>query len=154
MKLSSFLPLRERFNLQHAKHEGGCWEWTGRLSIAGYGQIKDHYKTRHAHRVSYELHKGEIGRGLSVCHTCDNRKCVNPDHLFLGTPRENILDAVRKGRHPAAETHNKAKLNWELVRQIRESKENPKTLGPRIGVHWSTIYRVRSGENWNRRRAQ
>ena len=144
------MPLLARFELQHKK-SSDCWEWVGHIGIHGYGQIKDHYKTRHAHRVSYELYRGEIPKGLSVCHTCDNRKCVNPDHLFVGTTKDNIRDAMRKGRHPAGEKHNKAKLTWALVDEIRASNQDARIVAKRLGVAFSTIYRVRRMDLWNRR---
>ncbi len=75
----------------------GCWEFIGGLRN-GYGAIKNGAKTDGAHRVSYEIHKGEISQGLFVCHTCDNRKCINPDHLWLGTAKDNTQDCVKKGR--------------------------------------------------------
>lgn len=95
--ITQFTTLRQRFEMQHAKG-AGCWLWTGRLSIAGYGQIKDNYQTRHAHRVSYELNIGPVPPGLFVCHTCDVRACVNPDHLWLGTSTDNNRDREAKGR--------------------------------------------------------
>lgn len=72
----------------------GCWEWQGRLNQAGYGELGRHTR---AHRVSYALHKSDP-QGLCVLHKCDNPPCVNPEHLFLGTRKDNNQDRVKKGR--------------------------------------------------------
>lgn len=94
------LAVHKRFWAQVRK-TAGCWEWTGKIhSIrSGYGIVTIDYKAHRAHRVAYALVKGPIPAALMVCHTCDNRICVNPDHLFLGDHTINVRDCVAKGRH-------------------------------------------------------
>ena len=75
-----------------------CWEYQGGKNNIGYGMIRDELKMRTTHRVSYEEHKGSIPKGMCVCHTCDNPICCNPDHLWLGTMKQNMRDMHNKGR--------------------------------------------------------
>lgn len=75
-----------------------CWEFTGGKNNIGYGMIRDDKKMRTAHRVSYEEHIGKIPHGMCVCHTCDNPICCNPNHLWIGTMKQNMQDMLSKGR--------------------------------------------------------
>lgn len=85
----------------------GCWLWAASLRpVSGYGQLRIGASVKFAHRVSYALHRGPIPAGLFVCHHCDTPSCVNPDHLFLGTAKDNAQDSLRKGRqHDQRRTH-------------------------------------------------
>lgn len=135
----------------------GCWIWTGTRQTSGYGAMAiSHEGTiyrRRAHRVSWELVNGPIPPGLLVCHRCDNKLCVRPDHLFLGTPTDNVRDCWAKGRHPVRVGQELpwAKLDVEAVAQIRsnDNGESNKQIASRLGISPNHVSRVRHGRAWN-----
>jgi len=112
--------MNNRFWGKINKIKSGCWEWTGSKSGKGYGLLRLNVgeKLQYAHRVSWEIHNGKIYNSLFVLHSCDNPPCVNPRHLFLGTQKDNIQDAIRKGRFACGEKQ-KHKITESQVKTIR-----------------------------------
>ena len=139
----------ERF-WSKAVEVAGCWEWQGGLNGKGYGCHYYKGKSTGAHRVAWELTYGVIPESLCVLHRCDNRKCVNPDHLFLGTNQENVLDCHSKGRAACrkGENNGRAKLTADDVRMIRRSDKTGAQLARELGVSPLTISYARRGVTW------
>ena len=114
-------PIEERFwKYVNKDTESGCWEWIGAIERNGYGRFKLNGKMILAHRLSYELHKGPIPSGMCCLHSCDNRRCVKPDHLSIGTHKENIQDKIDKNRQAKGSMHGKSKLNEDQVLLIKK----------------------------------
>lgn len=128
-----------------------CWYWIGDIDRDGYGKFRIEGKRKLAHRVSYQMHKGPIPEGLCVCHSCDERLCVNPDHLWLGTNADNTRDMVMKGRGAVGERSGMSKLTKEQVRDIRAKRENGWSyyrIAREFGVNRSTISSIFRGKTW------
>jgi len=113
--------LTERFwGYVDVKTEDECWEWTGTKTAANYGLIWWNDGLQYAHRLSLEMDGRPVPERWHACHTCDNPPCVNPNHLFVGTPKDNAQDKVAKGRHVFGENHPNAKLSDTDVLEIRK----------------------------------
>jgi hypothetical protein len=137
-------------------NHNGCWEWMASKDYKGYGQFSVNGKSIRSHRISYMIKNGigSIPSGMSVCHSCDNRLCCNPKHLFLGTYEDNNHDRHKKGRDGSAkgEAHGAAKLNNEKVLEIRYllqlSSLSRTEIAKLYSVSKSTINRISTGEGW------
>lgn len=131
-----------------------CWVWTAGTGRGGYGIISINAYPVKAHRFSWLLHKGEIPNGLGVLHTCDNPRCVKPDHLFLGTTVDNVKDRDSKNRQCQGESHSDAKLSKEQVTEIRRvyvkgcRKNGVRPLARRYKVCRSSMRSIVTRKTW------
>ena len=163
-----------RFMAKVAIKPNGCWNWIGALFPTGYGNFSSKTQSR-AHRWAYEYFINSINKGMDVCDTCDNRRCVNPYHLFLGTRGDNMKDAARKGRMPSGDAHwsrrrpellalrrsvsrvykpescRTTKLSWGDVKKARRARGDGalvKDLARQYGVSNGTMSVALSGKTW------
>jgi hypothetical protein len=126
----------------------GCWIWLGRKYPNGYGRIGYQGSEICSHRLSWIVHRGQITDELMVLHKCDNPKCINPDHLFLGTQADNMHDMVTKNRQQHGSGHYASKITEEIVRYIRNSSDTGVSLSKALGVSTSLISMIRSNSIW------
>ena len=130
-----------------------CWLWTGATSESGYGAFGYRGKWMRANRVSFLIHKGEIPEEMLVCHSCDNPQCVNPDHLFLGTPTDNMNDMIKKGRskfQPKGEKNTACKLTDKQVLEIKEMRKNKiaaKEIAKKFNISADYVYEISYGKH-------
>jgi hypothetical protein len=137
---------RDFWNKVNKKSDDECWEWEGIILPSGYGQFKMNYIDYRAHRLAYELTHSSIPKGLLVCHSCDNRKCCNPKHLWLGTTQDNTQDRANKNRTASKELNGSCKLTSEDVEKIRSlysfRKHIMKQLSNEFDVCYDTIFKI------------
>ena len=142
-------PIAERFAESYKLATSGCWLWIAG-EHSGYGRMFRNGRTELAHRISYDLYRGPIPTGYLVCHTCDVPLCVNPDHLFLGTHKDNMGDRNRKNRTASGERNGNAKLTAEEVAAIRADSRTHREIARLYGIGLSTVSYVRTGRIWGR----
>lgn len=149
-------PVDERFwdKVQQGAPDA-CWPWVGARTGFGHGKLWVDGRCIGAHVISYELHGGRLTPGFYVCHHCDNPWCVNPRHLFIGSPRVNVVDMDRKGRRrtrvSAGEANPSAKLSADQVLSIyrrRRAGERRDDLAREYRISERTIFLITSGRAW------
>lgn len=145
------MTLQKRLESKVQKSEGGCWVWQSglldkRKKNMQYGRIRVNGKMVLAHRIAYEIYVGEIPEGLHVLHSCDNQKCINPQHLHVGTNAENRAECVNKGRQAKGKTHGKCKLTDEQIQEIRDSSLGAPEICKRYGIcNRQYVWKIRHG---------
>lgn len=145
-------PLEKRFHAQYLPEPmSGCWLWTGNTN-GRYGTLGFNNKPLYAHRFSYELYHGKFDKKLDVCHKCDVNLCVNPQHLFVGSRKDNMRDCLLKGRFAHGSKHKNAKLNEQAIVEIIQSYDNgfknQRELAEQFGVTQTLIGRIVRGKSW------
>ena len=127
-----------------------CWEWTASKNQRGYGISWANGKLHGAHRVSWTIHNGDIPKGLHVCHHCDNRICVNPKHLFLGTPADNSKDMIKKGRAAQikGEKNGSAKLAEKQVIDIFYDTDTQANIAKKHGINQTNVSHIKTRKTW------
>lgn len=135
------------------RNDDDCWSWSGSVLPGGYGILfyKDKKPQFRANRLAWFFAYGDIPEGIFVCHKCDNPNCVNPKHLFLGTPKDNTIDAVSKGRlnnyiHESGDKATRSKIKDNDVLAILASKEPVRNVMAKYGIAESTVSQIRSGK--------
>jgi HNH endonuclease len=147
------LTLEEKFMARVRQDPAsGCWLWTAHITGDGYGCAYFAGQRRGAHRLAWQLFRGKIPVRKIVCHRCDVRACVNPAHLFLGTPAENAADMKRKGRSTSGEKSPNCKLNAATVLKIKallaEDRWYMTEIARQFGISHQTVSDIKKGKRW------
>ena len=149
MQLNRHGTIKDRFFSRFKKVDNGCWIWTAHADKDGYGILSGNKSNTRANRLSYEIHHGPIKEGFVVCHTCDTPSCVNPDHLFQGTVKDNCRDMISKNRDKiVGSRNNKAKLVEKDIPTIRSCSNHNSVIAIDYGVCEATIKRIKARTLW------
>lgn len=144
-------PIRDRLLARYVI-SGECWIYTGAKTRDGYGVLGNGRNVQvRAHRASYQEFVGPIPAGMLVCHKCDTPLCIRPEHLFLGSPKENTGDMLRKGRKAVfrGATHPNAKLSDAdvlSIKRLRESGRTLKYIAERFGISFQHVSAIAKGD--------
>lgn len=135
------------------ENDSHCMEWNSYINPQGYGKIYHNGKSYRAHRLSYQIFIGLIPKNMEICHLCDNTKCINPNHLFLGSHSENMKDMSNKNRHKVLKgSKNKlSKFNEEDILDIRrrlDGNESQKNIAKDFDVYQTTISKIKLNKSW------
>jgi hypothetical protein len=135
----------------HYEPNSGCWLYAGPIDDSGYGRVRVERKKVRVHHFTFQKDNGPLAKGKVVMHSCDMPCCWNPDHLSIGTHRDNTQDSVKKDRWPVGERNVGAKLTNEDIAAIRASFETHRALGSEYGVAHSTIGNIKRRKKWRHR---
>lgn len=143
--------IKTRFE-KYTRRTETCWLWIGARTGSGYGLLMRSGKDAgavSAHRLAWEFHTGQpVPVGQWVLHRCDNRACVRPDHLFLGTPKDNSQDMVQKGRSTTGARNGNHKVTEEIVRAIRQTPHGSRGVAKRFGITKEQVSNIRHCRQW------
>lgn len=130
--------------------DGPCWEWNGNINPQGYGTVRTRGKTMGAHRVAYETWVGPIPDGMFACHRCDNPPCMNPAHIFPGTPQDNVTDMWDKGRAPTYDWDGPklTRRDAEEIRRLRAAGISRMKVAAQYGLTLSYVSEITGGKVW------
>ena len=148
------MSVKARFETKFmAETNSGCWLWMGNIGKHGYGQFHLNGGCMAASRAAFQLYKGSIPEGMCVCHKCDEKTCVNPEHLFLGTQADNLADMFKKGRQntPKGVNHGHANLNDLQVISLRCDRLNGLSysgISRKYGISISVAYKIVNLHSW------
>lgn len=141
---------KQRFACSFSPQPNGCWNWTRRIGRGGYGNASYRGKNVQAHRLAWSLFRGPIPEGMLVCHSCDNRRCVNPAHLWLGTQKDNLGDRDAKGRsnYQRGARNGAAKLDESAVLAIRADCRPIAQIAAQHRISQAAVSLIRNRKVW------
>lgn len=143
-----FASIKKAFEDKYIEHPNGCWYWMAAVRPDGYGAFNCRDATVQAYRASWRIYKGPLPDGLMLRHTCDERLCVNPNHLIPGTHADNMRDMVERNRQTFGEKNPQAFLTEEKVKAIHADPRTQSEIAEAYGVTTSTVSTIKTGSTW------